>query len=158
MKTISIWNPFAMLLVRGFKVFETRTWKAPDSLIGQTLGIASTKSVLPAQRAHWADPAFQSFYANTGLPAPAELPQGFLLGTVTLDSVELMTEELMDDVSAEEQSYGWWQEGFYAWRVTHPRALTHPIPIRGRQGIYDWNGDLSNAQDEGHHAQGEAGS
>jgi activating signal cointegrator 1 len=151
MKVLSIWNPFAALLVNGFKTFETRTWKAPEWLMGQTLGIASTKTILPAQRAHWADPAFQSYYATTDLPPPEDLPRGYLLGTVTVDSVELMTEELMADVSAEEQSYGWWEEGFYAWRVTDPRALAHPIPIKGRQGLYDWNGDLSDAQDQGHH-------
>jgi predicted transcriptional regulator len=151
MKTISIWNPFASLIVNGFKLYETRTWKAPDYLIGQTLGIASTKTILPAQRGHWVDPAFQDFYAGTELPPPIDLPHGYLLGTVTLESVELMTAEMMENVSVEEQSYGWWQEGFYAWRMTNPRALFEPIPIRGRQGIYDWKGDLNYAPDQGYH-------
>lgn len=151
MKVLSIWNPFATLLVGGFKHYETRTWKAPDWLIGQTLGIASTKTILPAQRAHWADPAFVDHYATTALPPPEDLPRGYLLGTVTVDSVELMTPELLDEVSAEEQSYGWWQEGFYAWRVTDAHAFADPIPIRGRQGLYDWDGDLTDAQNQGHH-------
>jgi hypothetical protein len=66
---------------------------------------------------------------------------GFLLGTVFLDSVDLMTPEMMDDVSDEEKAYGWWEENFYGWRITKPVEFEYPIPIRGRQGIYDWSGD-----------------
>jgi activating signal cointegrator 1 len=146
MKAISIWQPFASLIVTGCKIFETRTWAPPASLIGQRVAIASTKIILPAQRAHWADPEFQRFYAGTALPAPEELPRGYLLGHARLDSVELMDEELMEDVSPEEQSYGWWEPGNYAWRMVDPVALAHPIPVRGKQGIWVYEGDLEHAE------------
>ena len=140
MKCISIWNPFALLIVKGFKVFETRTWPAPASIIGQRIGIASTKNILPAQRAHFEDETFQRYYELLQLPALESLPMGYLLGSVIVDSVELMTEEFLDEVSHEEQAYGWWNVGNYAWRLTGPEELPYPIPIRGGQGIYDWKG------------------
>lgn len=147
MRAISVWQPFATLLVKGFKIFETRTWPAPQSVIGQRIGIASTKTIKPEQRAHFADEEFQRNYERLNLPADlAALPHGFMLGTVILDSVELMTEEFMDEVSNEEQSYGWWQEGFYAWRMTDPIAFEVPVPVRGSQGLYEWS-------DEGVHPQ-----
>ena len=140
MKAISIWQPFATLVVKGYKVFETRTWAAPASVIGQRIGIASTKSIRPEQRAHFNDEDFQGFYGRLGLPEKLEdLDHGFMLGTVIIDSVELMTPEFMDEVTNEEMSYGWWQEGFFAWRLREPVMFPRPIPVRGAQGIYEWN-------------------
>jgi len=144
MKCISIWQPFAGLIVSGCKVFETRTWPAPASLIGQRIGIASTKTIRPEQRQHVADTDFQSAYATTGLPAFADLPFGYLLGSAVLDSIELMTEEFMEDVSDEEKQYGWWDLGNWAWRLTEPIPLEQPCIIRGQQGIYEWSGTLPN--------------
>lgn len=140
MKCISIWQPYATLIVTGFKIFETRSWPAPKSIVGQTIGIASTKNITPDQRAAAADPEFQRWYCQTGLPAFEDLPRGYLLGTVTLDSVELVTEEFLDDITSEEKAFGWFAVGGYAWRLRHPRQLAHPIPIQGKQGIYDWFG------------------
>lgn len=142
MKVISIWQPFASLKVKGFKVFETRTWPAPRSVIGQTIGIASTKGIKQVQRAYLEDPVFARYYAGCGMPPLDELPCGYLLGTGTLDSCELMTPEFMEEVSDEEKAYGHWEEGNYAWRMTDMVELAHPIPIRGAQGLYDWNGVL----------------
>jgi hypothetical protein len=140
MKVISVWQPFASLLVKGHKIFETRGWAAPSSLLGKTIGIASTKTIVPGQRKHFADPAFREFYDRLQLPELNDLHMGYLLGTVMLDSVELMTEEFMEGISDEEKSYGWWSVGNYAWRVVNPFELPHPIPIRGAQGIFDWKG------------------
>lgn len=146
MKVISIWQPFASLIVKGYKVFETRGWAAPASVIGQHIGIASTKTIVPGQRAHCADEVFKGFYESLNLPSFEQLPRGYLLGTARLDSVELMTEEFIEEVSAEEQAYGWWSVGNYAWRLTDPVEFPHPIPIKGAQGLYDWKGHFHGAQ------------
>lgn len=143
MKAISIWQPFAGLLVRGFKIFETRTWAPPRSLIGKRIAIASTKTIKPEQRAYFEDEVFMDFYERTGLPTSiSDLPHGYMLGTAILDSVELMTEEFMEEVSEEEKQYGWWNEGFYAWRMTDPTVFADPIPVRGAQGFYEWTPHL----------------
>jgi hypothetical protein len=142
MKVISIWQPFSSLLVKGFKIFETRTWPVPASVVGQTIGIASTKGIKSAQRAYFDDENFLKFYAATAMPQLEDLPCGYLLGTVKVDSCELMTPEFMEEVSDEEQAYGHWEEGNYAWRMTDRRVLDHPIPIRGAQGLFEWNGVL----------------
>ena len=142
MKCISIWQPFASLIVSGCKTFETRSWAAPASLIGQRIGIAATKNINAAQRQFFEDEDFRAAYNSTNQPALSDLPMGVLLGTVILDSVELMTEEMMEDVSDEEKLYGWWNEGNYGWRLTDPVPLTHPCIIRGQQGLYDWRGEL----------------
>jgi hypothetical protein len=145
MKVISIWQPWASLIVHGLKFFETRTWPAPPSVVGQPLGIAATKNIIPAQRDAYLDPTFAEFYEMSGLPPLEELPRGVLLGTVMLDSVELVTEDFLESITLEEQAFGWYQIDGYAWRLRHPRRLAHPIPLRGAQGIFEWKG-LDNAE------------
>lgn len=146
MKCISLWQPFASLAAYGFKTHETRSWAAPKSLIGQRIGIASTKNVKPEQRSTFADPEFQRFYSTTGLSLNFDdLPLGHLLGTVVLDSVEPVTDELLEEISLEEQAYGWHRPGYFVWRLREPEPLITPIAIRGAQGIYDWHGDVEAA-------------
>ena len=140
MKVISVWNPWATLIVHGFKIFETRSWPAPKSMLGQTLGIASTRKVNPVQRAAFDEPLFAGFYFMTGLPVLHELPHGYLLGTVTLDSVEHITEEFLLDITEEERAYGWHDIGRYAWRLKNVVKFDEPIPIMGKQGIWDYTG------------------
>jgi hypothetical protein len=153
-KVKSIWQPYASLVVHGHKFFETSTWPAPSSLIGQTLGIASTKNLKPEQRAAFEDPEFSHYYEASGMPALEELPFGYLLGTVLVHSCELITEDLMEDVTAEELSYGWWVPGSYAWRLRYPKAFERPIPIVGKQGLYEFRGFSDEAQAQGTHQEG----
>lgn len=141
MKVISVWQPYASLAAHGFKLFETRGWPAPKSVIGQVIGIASTKRITPEQRDAMADPAFREYYDQTGLPELDELAHGYLLGTALLHSCELITPDWIDDVTDEEKLFGWWNgESRYGWRLRHAKPLEHPIPIVGKQGLFDWRG------------------
>lgn len=136
MRCISIWQPWASLIITRHKLIETRGWPAPKSLIGRRIGIASTKSLRPEQVAAYEDDLFQELYQLTDLPPPGDLPRGCILGTVLLHSCEIMTPELMEDVTDEEKIMGDWQPGRYAWRLFHPIQFEHPIPVRGAQGVW----------------------
>jgi hypothetical protein len=137
MKIISIWQPWASLIVHGFKVNETRGWAAPKSVIRNTIGIAATKNILPEQRAAYEDPAFQRFYRETGLPPLEELPRGAILGTAFLNSCDLIDEETLDDITDEEKAFGWYEVGRYAWRLRYPKPFDHPVIARGAQGLWE---------------------
>lgn len=139
MKIISVWQPWASLLIHRHKLFETRGWPAPPSVVGQTIGIAATKNIKPEQIAAYEDPDFQQFYSETGLPELMDLPRGSILGTVQLHSCEVMTEEFMEDVTEEEKMFGWWIPGRYAWRVREPKPFKYPVIARGAQGLWSWN-------------------
>ena len=39
MKAITLWQPYASLLVAGRKPHETRSWPPPDSLLGARIAI-----------------------------------------------------------------------------------------------------------------------
>lgn len=139
MKCTSIWQPYASLVVHGHKLIETRSWPAPASLIGETIGIAATKLIRPEQKAVMQDPDFRLYYDETGLPELDELPMGCVLGTALLHSCDIITEEDLEDVTDEEKAFGWWSEGRYAWRLRYARPFPEPIPVRGAQGIWNWD-------------------
>lgn len=137
MKIISIWQPWASLVVHNHKFNETRGWSAPKSLIGQRIGIASTKVIRPEQRVHFLDPRFQKHYRSLGLPLIDNLPNGFLLGSAVLRSCEPWDEEQDEDLTDEERAFGWYGSGRWIWRLRSPIALSEPIPVRGAQGIWE---------------------
>ena len=143
MKIISVWQPWASLIIHGHKTIETRSWKAPDSLLKQEIGIAATKNTTPDQRFAYNLDEFQEFYAKTGLPPLDDLPRGCVLGTVTLNSSDYIDEETIEDITDEERAFGWYMLGRYAWRVRNPKPYPTPIPARGKQGIWDWNPNIS---------------
>jgi hypothetical protein len=137
MKVLSIWNPYAILLVGGFKLNETRPFPCPQAIVGQRLYIASTKVITPAQRTLFADESFQSYYRETGLPDKLEdMKNGFLIGSVLIHSSDPYDEEI-DDPTEEEMLYGDYRPGRYVWRTRDPEMLDEPVPVRGQQGI--WN-------------------
>jgi len=139
MKVISIWQPYASLLVHRHKLFETRSWAAPKSLIGQRIGIAATKIISPEQRALCQNPEFQQVYAATGLEQLEQLPLGCIVGSAVLNSCEVMTEDFIEDVTDEEQLFGVWEPGRYAWRMRDPVAFQIPLLARGQQGIWSFD-------------------
>lgn len=140
-KVISIWQPFASLIIEGHKFVETRGWAAPRSIIKSTIGIAATKVITPDQRAAVQDPLFARYYAETGLPSLDALPRGAILGTVYLNSCDLIDDETMEDVTEEERAFGWWTPGRYAWRLRYPQKYKYPISARGAQGVWDYFGN-----------------
>lgn len=139
-KAVSLWQPYASLIVHSHKFVETRSWAAPKSLIGQRIAIASTKTVKPEQRAPFLDEKFARYYSLTDLPGLEELPHGYVLGTALLYSCDPMTQEDLDDgVTDEELTFGWWSLGRYAWRLRDAQAFSRPIPCRGAQGVWEWS-------------------
>lgn len=139
MDVISIWQPYASLAVHGFKRIETRPFPAPARMIGQRFGIASTKVIKPEQITAFNDERFAVYYAQTGLGSLDDLPNGYLLGTVLLHSCDVIrTQDDIDDLTEEEQLYGWHEIGRFQWRLRDPEVFTKPIPVRGKQGIWRW--------------------
>lgn len=148
MKVISIWNPWATLIVHNHKSIETRSWLAPKSLIGERIGIASTKAIRPDQRLEVGRQEFAKHYVDTGLTLDSsgfadigKMQNGYLLGSVLLHSCDVITEEDLYDISEEEQAFGWYSPGRYAWRLRQPLILDPPVAVRGSQGIWEWSED-----------------
>lgn len=138
MKALSIWQPWASLIITGKKKIETRSWPAPHSIIGQKIAIASTKTIRREQREAEADQAFIQHYAATSLPSFDKLPLGSVLGTVCVESCRMIDSDFLQTLSEQEEAFGWYGPGRYAWFLSEPELFETPIPARGRQGLWNW--------------------
>ena len=138
MKVLSIWQPWASLIVHGHKIIETRGWPAPRSIIGQTIGIASTKNINKEQRRLVCEPEFLRQYSTTNLPALDDLPLGYLLGTVIVEACDPITSKMIEGLTDQERVFGWYSEGRFAWHLQEQKAFSTPLPVIGKQGLWDW--------------------
>lgn len=124
MKALTIWQPWASLIVSGVKAIETRSWRA---LYRGPLAIHA------AARVH--DPRGEA------------LPRACVLGAVELiDCLEIPRLSSADlrlwltehSANAEELALGDYRPGRYAWVLRHPRRYFETWPARGQQGFWDW--------------------
>jgi hypothetical protein len=137
MKALSIWQPWASLIISGQKKIETRSWPAPYSIRGQRIAIASTKTVSGEQRRAAAEDAFLLHYDATGLPEMEDLPMGCVLGTVLFEGCRAIDSEFLLELDEQEDAFGWYGPGRFAWFLKEPEKLDSPVAVRGRQGL--WN-------------------
>ena len=113
---LSVRQPWARLLVHGFKDVENRTWKTHYR--GPLLIHASKKTdLMMCEYYSRANPEY-------GIPATGDLPLGAIVGAVDLvDCTQRITS-------------GWHELGCWGWYVENPRVLSTPIPYRGQLGLY----------------------
>lgn len=125
MKALSLWQPWASLVIDGRKKIETRSWCAPKWLIGQNIAIHATK------KADW--PTARSWGYGP------EMPTGAILGIVKLEKCEQFTEQFQRKVMLyPEGQYGDFEPGRWGWFLTVVEKFTTAYPQRGAQGIFNW--------------------
>jgi len=117
-KALSLWQPWAEAMRRGLKRNETRSW--PTSYRGW-LAIHAAKRIPDAVPCAWRD-----------------VPLGAVVCIVNLVNC-VRTEALRNELSEEEESWGDYSNGRWAWCTEDLIALPSPIPLRGHQGLFDVN-------------------
>ncbi|MDZ4263777.1 MAG: ASCH domain-containing protein [Pseudomonadota bacterium] len=134
MKAITLFDPWATLVVLGQKQFETRSWPTNHRgllaiHVSKTSGFDELATVEPflsvfKGMAHWHAP-------------------GCIIGTVeVMDCWQVPGRTIPSSfagqpISVKERAFGDFSPGRYAWMLKNPRRLATPIPCRGRQGL--WN-------------------
>lgn len=129
MKAITLWQPWATLVALGKKKIETRSWHpgylgalaihAATGQYGQALALISREP-------------FRSAVGDNPMPRGSKV-----LAIVTVISFEQIT---ADNAPPEpERSFGNYAPGRWCWRLGRPTILAEPIPVRGRQGLWEWN-------------------
>lgn len=138
MKTLSIRQPWASLIVKGFKDVENRSWRTPirgeiaihasaskteydweDAVI--TMSMIQTITFSEAQK--WLIESIGEF---------DKLPRGRILGTV----------EIID--CKRERTSPWHFEENWGFYLQNPKEIKEPIPAKGKLGFWDF--DLSLAE------------
>lgn len=126
MKTLSIRQPWAELILQGRKTIELRTWQT-----------------------HYRGPIMihaggnleRDICAEHGLD-PGALVRGALVGTV--DIVDMVKFDRDSFAAARDQHRypGDWPGDLLGWRLANPRRFETPVPMRGRMGLFEVSDDV----------------
>lgn len=124
MKVLSIKNPWATLIINGYKKYEFRSWKTKyRGRIMIHTSISSDKNVIDR---------FDNLNLN--------YRNGFIIGEAEIvDCIEVTKEFEAKLVEENIQVYGntVGRKG-YAWRLENIIQYTNPIPIKGKLGLWEY--------------------
>ena len=132
-RAISLWQPWATLVVIGAKTLETRSW--PTRYRGP-LAIHATKTLPVIARTLFRDDPFYSVLVEAGYPSVEALPLGAVLGTVTV--ADCISTNKRITLTAQERAFGDFSPDRYAWTLEDPVRFPVPIEARGGQGVWMW--------------------
>lgn len=127
MKAFTVYQPYAYAIVAGLKQYETRprrtnvrgcvavhAGKAKDVLIPRPVGLI--------------------------IPESTVLHYGAVLGTVEIVDC-IPVGDLINKLSEQERLLGDYTPGRFAWVLKNPVMFDNPIPARGFQGWWHWEGE-----------------
>lgn len=150
MKALTIWQPWASLIMAGVKPYEFRSWPAPAFMQGQRIVIhAGARKVRRDELADlilrlrgpeaWttglgpeALPLLDRWHAN---PDGLWLASG--LGTALLGApkrANTITAELGGPVNDSDRD----EHANWAWPLTDIQPFEPPVPAKGAQGFWNW--------------------
>lgn len=131
MKAISLWQPWASLIAMGLKKYETRSWST--SYRGPLLICSAQKTSVEQ-----ADIFFKIYRKHQfGYMDWCDLPKGCAIALVQLTDCIKMDEAFIQQQTELEIDCGEWSPGRYAWRLEEVKAIVPPIPVKGRQGLFN---------------------
>lgn len=136
MKALTIWQPWASLIAWGEKQYETRPFATQHrgplaihaGLDDSALDVVDVNSFYRAAFKRHGDPAF------------TRLSFGKVICVVDLVSVVPVTH--LCALTQQETTFGDYSPTRFAWRLENLRVLVEPIPVRGKQGLWEWPVEL----------------
>ncbi len=161
MKALTVWQPWASLIMAGAKPYEFRSWRPPRSLIGQRIVIhAATRPIDRVDAAAYHnilagrefDEELRTLAAETCLiPEKAipvllrawmadrdPLPLAAGLGTAILGEPRLGTLIAAEFGVSRANDSDRDEHVRWGWPLTDIEVWPEPIPMSGRQGFWNW--------------------
>ena len=135
MKAITIHQPWASLIAHGFKRYETRGWRT------------HYRGPIAIHAGKWVDKAavgmIQIRYPEIW-KVINPLPTGCIVAVAELSGCFISTEDFLHGgfrkiwIDPQERDFGNFARNRCAWELTNVRRLPEPIPVRGQQGLWNW--------------------
>ena len=157
MYAITLHQPWATLITLGVKTVETRSWPAPERLLGQTFAIHAGKRLVrrPGGRIEreLRDRVGRDWLRT--IPAGAVVTTATMAGVARVECVDPMTGHAVHEAGTEMgcavgrgrtpvDPWGDFSAGRWLWFLTDVVTLSVPIPAVGHQSFWHWieNGDV----------------
>lgn len=153
---LTLWQPWATLLVHGLKKYETRpqqTWHMREPYL-----IHAAQKWVQWQIDLCSTEPFKSALESIGCfrHGHIDLPRGCIIGEVTVELCNKILWVNQGEVGSKfgtdplplsktEQAFGDYRQGRWVWKCINPKVLKEPIKYRGQQGYYaKFEGYVSN--------------
>jgi hypothetical protein len=133
MKAISLYQPWATLVVLGIKRLETRRWQTTHSGL---LAIHASRTFPAEGRELCRQEPFRSLLARAGFSDEYELPRGALLGMVQLRRCLRIEEIDLESLAEAERTAGDFSPGRWAWVLEQAEPFLLPISCPGQRGVF----------------------
>jgi len=127
-KALSVWEPWASLIAAGVKRHETRHW---ETTYRGPIAIQAAKTL------DLAGAPDQLCQDVLGQLWPKGRPLGFVVAVAYLSDCT-PTDHVLQELTAADRESGNYAPGRFAWRLDNVRPLAEPIPLTGRQGLFNW--------------------
>jgi hypothetical protein len=152
MKAITLWQPWASLIVEGLKPYEFRGWPAPRSLVGQRIAIhAGARAISRAETAELilrlrTDEAWTTCLRPGALAflervhaQPAMLSLSAVVATAVLGQ-PIRSAAIVGEFGGPVNDSDRNQHSNWAWPLSAIDPIRPPVPARGAQGFWEWRG------------------
>jgi len=155
-KALTIWQPWASLIIAGAKPYEFRSWKAPRSIVGADIVIhAGARPVKASEVLDLIDRLESNEAWTTALHREKAMP--ILLGCCDR-ARPLPLSAGLGVVRVDESKAGWaiaqefgghpallndsdrQAHANFGWPMLDVRPFSDPIPCKGAQGLWNWQG------------------
>ena len=144
MQALSLWQPWAQLIVTGHKRRETRSWPPPGARIGQRIAIHAAKRKPTVDDFNHAERSM--LMTALGIGWRMRIPYGAIVCTAYLDGAERVLDDQsnaphLDRINPSyERTFGDYSVGRWMWALADIRPLPAPIPYKGSQRLFEIEG------------------
>lgn len=130
-KAVTVYEPWAGLIARQFKEYETRSWYTPYR--GPLVIHSGKREPMVEEMAVIEDALGKNYF----------LLMNFGCGLCVCELVHCYpVEAVRDRMTMREYKLGNYSNGRYAWHMKVLKVFERPIPMRGQQGLWDWPEDV----------------
>lgn len=136
MKALSVRQPWAWLIVHGYKDVENRTWKLPQEFHrGQRIYVHASSNPVPQRR--WGVVA--SCVRRSSIPDIARFAeeQAYVLASLESSGEFGAIVGEVEVVGCVTESPSPWFTGPYGFLLTNPVPYDDPIPCKGKRHFFD---------------------
>ena len=147
MKALTIWQPWASLIMMGVKPYEFRGWAAPKWIVGKRIAIHAAVKCMPSDElddiiyelsSDWgsdfglSDPKTALDFMHRMRDERSIAPRQAVLGTALIGEPIRCTVLFPNDRDADPNKWGW--------PMLEIDVFDEPVPVKGQQGFWNWDG------------------